>query len=123
MERDNLTSQIIGAAIEVHRYLGPGLLENTYKRSLEHELVLRGLKVKSEFTVVVNYKNIEVKEGYRIDLLVEETVVLELKSTEKLIDVHRAQILTYLKLSGKKVGLLINFNVPLLKQGIERFIL
>lgn len=117
---DGLTEQIIGAAIEVHRLLGPGLLESVYLRCLLHELALRGLKVRAELEVPVNYKGIQLETGFRLDLIVEETVVVELKAVESLMPVHQAQVITYLKLTGNAVGLLINFNVPLLKDGIRR---
>jgi len=123
MERDLLTSKIIGAGIEVHRHLGPGLLESTYQRSLSFELDSRGLRVKAEKYLPVLYKTLEIKDGYRIDLLVEDSVIVEIKAVERILDVHRAQILTYLKMANLKTGLLINFNVPLLKHGIERFVL
>ncbi|HWE93624.1 MAG TPA: GxxExxY protein [Tepidisphaeraceae bacterium] len=115
-----LTQEIIGAAIEVHRVLGPGLLESAYRRCLCHELRLRGVEFQIEVALPVLYKGELLDCGYRIDLLVAQTVVIELKSVEKILPVHEAQLLTYLRLSGKRVGLLINFNVPLLKDGIVR---
>ena len=117
---DGLTEQIIGAAIEVHRELGPGLLESVYLRCLLHELSLRGLSCRSEVEVPVRFKGIHLETGFRMDLIVEDTVVVELKAVEVLMPVHQAQVITYLKLTGKPVGLLINFNVPLLKDGIRR---
>jgi GxxExxY protein len=118
-----LTQEIIGAAIEVHRVLGPGLLESAYRRCLCHELRLRGLEFQIELALPVLYKGELLDCGYRLDLLVAQTVVIELKSVEKVLPVHEAQLLTYLRLSGKRVGLLINFNVPLLKDGIVRRVL
>lgn len=121
--RDPRTSPIIGAAIEVHRHLGPGLLESAYEECLCHELKLRGLDFKRQIDLPVIYKGLSLDCGYRIDLVVQDEVILELKSVEKLLPVHQAQLLTYMRLAGKKVGLLINFNVPLLTQGIIRRVL
>ena len=118
-----LTEKIIGAAIEVHRLLGPGLLESTYEKSLTHELQSKGLKVESQILMPIKYKELEVNNGYRIDLIVEKKVVLELKCVEEISLVHEAQILTYLRHSRISTGLIINFNVQLLKHGIKRFIL
>ncbi len=120
---DRVTEKIIGAAIEVHRHLGPGLLESTYETCLAYELQSAGLKVERQKSLPVIYKKIAIDQGYRLDLLVEGQVIVELKSIEKLTSVHEAQILSYLKLSGCKVGLLINFNVKLLKYGVRRFVL
>jgi GxxExxY protein len=117
---DALTEAIIGAAIEVHKALGPGLLESAYVPCLMHELSLRGLSCRTEVTVPVVFKGVKLDCGYRLDLLVEEEIVVELKAVENLQPVHQAQVITYLKLTGKAVGLLINFNVPLLKDGIRR---
>ena len=117
-----LTQQIIGAAIEVHKHLGPGLMESAYERCLAYELKLSGLKVEEQKPLPLVYKEITIDQGYRIDLLVEDQVVVKLKTVEQLTDVHEAQILTYLKLSGRKVGLLINFNVKVLRYGIRRFV-
>ncbi len=121
--QDPRTSPIIGAAIEVHRHLGPGLLESAYEECLCHELHLRGLDFKRQVELPVLYKGLSLDCGYKIDLVVQEEVILELKSVEKLLPVHQAQLLTYMKLANKRVGLLINFNVPLLTQGIVRRIL
>ncbi len=121
MNKDPLTSRIIGCAIEVHRELGPGLLENTYQLCLAHELNLSGLQFEYEHQLPVAYKDIFLDCGYRIDLLVENLVIVELKSVKELLPVHQAQILTYMKLAGKETGLLINFNVSRLKNGIKRF--
>jgi GxxExxY protein len=123
MEEINaLTEKIIGAAIEVHRHLGPGLLESTYKACLAHELRLQGFMVDVEKDMPIRYKNLVVERAYIVDLLVQSTVILELKSVEKTHPIHDAQLITYLKLSGHTVGLLINFNVKLLKDGIKRMI-
>lgn len=122
MISEELTSSIIGAAIEVHKELGPGLLESTYERCLVYELTLRGIKAERQKTQPINYKGLELDEGYRIDIFVEDEIILELKVVEAIKDVHKAQILTYLKLSDSKLGYLINFNVPLLKDGIHRIV-
>jgi GxxExxY protein len=123
MNINQITSQIIGSAIEVHRILGPGLLESAYEECLVSELKKSGLKIERQKPVPVIYKDIRLKCGYRMDILVEDTIVVELKSVDQLVSIHDAQILSYLKFSNKKVGLLINFNVTLLKNGIRRFIL
>ncbi len=122
-EQDPRTAAIIGAAIEVHRQLGPGLLESAYEQCLRHELHLRGLPFKCQVDLPVSYKGLQLDCGYKIDIIVDDEVVLELKSVERIFPVHEAQLLTYLKLSGKKVGLLINFNVPLLSRGIIQRVL
>jgi GxxExxY protein len=118
--KDSRTGSIIAAAIEVHRWLGPGLLESAYEECLCHELHLRGLSFKRQVDLPVSYKGMRLDCGYKMDLLIDDAVVLELKCVEKIAAIHEAQLLTYLKLSGKHVGLLINFNVPLLTQGIVR---
>ena len=123
MIHEELTSAIIGGAIEVHRALGPGLLESAYEECLCHELGLRGLAFARQVALPVGYKGVHLDCGYRLDIVVENAVVLELKSVEKVDPVHHAQLLSYLKLSGKKVGLLINFNTPVLKDGIVRRVL
>ena len=120
---EQLTEAIIAAAIVVHRQMGPGLLESSYRVCLCHELTLRGIEFKSETPLPITYEGAKLDAGYRIDLLVADTVIVELKAIERVLPVHEAQLLTYMKLSGKRVGLLINFNVPLLKQGITRRIL
>jgi GxxExxY protein len=122
-ETDPRTDPIIGAAIEVHRQLGAGLLESTYEECLCHELHLRGIGFGRQLDLPVSYKGLQLDCGYRLDLLVENTVVVELKSVEQLLPIHEAQLLTYLRLAHKPVGLLINFNVPLLKDGIRRRVL
>ncbi len=120
---DPVTREVIGAAIAVHRVLGPGLLESAYQACLTHEVKKRGLRVDREVPVAVVYDDVSLDCGYRIDLLVESQVVVEVKAIEKTLPVHEAQLLTYLKLAKKQRGLLINFNVSLLKQGIVRRVL
>ena len=120
---EELTSRTLGAAIEVHKALGPGLLESAYEECLCHELRLRSLPFKRQVDLPINYKGIELSCGYRLDLIVEDSVILELKAVERLLPIHDAQLLTYLRLSGKRVGLLINFNVAVLKRGIVRKVL
>ena len=119
---NNLTEQIIGAAIEVHRTLGPGLLESAYQECLLFELKRLGLNVTKEIALPIIYKDIKLDHGYRIDLLVDNKIVIELKTVEAFTDVHFAQILTYMKLGNYPLGLLINFHTKLLKNGIKRFI-
>lgn len=120
MELNELTEKIIGCAIKVHKALGPGLLESTYETCLIHELKKSGLKVESQLQLPVFYDGLKLDAGYKIDLLVEDKIIIELKSVESLLPIHEAQLLTYLKLADKKLGLLINFNVNLLKNGIKR---
>ncbi|MDF1535678.1 MAG: GxxExxY protein [bacterium] len=122
-DNDPLTGRLIGAAIEVHRELGPGLLESAYQECLCHELLLQGVEFQRQFPLPVRYKSAELDCGFRMDLLVEDSLVVEIKSVEKLLPIHEAQLLTYMKLSGIRTGLLINFNVRLLKDGIRRFVL
>lgn len=112
-----LTEQIIGAAIEVHKALGPGLLESVYEECLCHELHLRALKFQRQVTVPVLYKGVALDCGYRLDLIVEGNVILELKSIDRVLPIHEAQLLTYLKLLDKPVGFILNFNVPVLRRG------
>lgn len=119
----DLTEKIIGAAIEVHRALGPGLLESIYQTCLAHEMALRELRFEKEKPLPVEYKGIKLEGGYRLDFVVEDKVVVELKAVDSIHDVHKAQLLTYLKLTGCKVGLLLNFNSAALKDGIERLVL
>ncbi len=121
-ELDRITETIIGAAIKVHRALGPGLLESAYAACLAFEIADNGLKVETEKPLPVVYRQVKVDCGYRLDLLVEEKVIVEIKAVERLMPIHQAQLLSYLKLSGVKVGLLINFNVMLLKHGIQRVV-
>jgi GxxExxY protein len=123
MERNRITEQIIGAAIEVHRALGPGLLESAYEECLCHELRLRGVAFERQRPLPVEYKGTKLDCGYRLDLLVADVVVVEIKAVESIEPIHEAQLLTYLKLGGWKLGLLINFNVPVLKDGIRRRVL
>ena len=120
---NELTHEIIGAAIEVHRELGPGKPEAAYERALAHELTLRGLATRMQKPVPVVYKGVKLECGFRLDVLVANTVVIEVKSIEGVLPVHRAQTLTYLKLGGWKLALLLNFNVAILKEGIERLVL
>jgi len=117
---NEITEGNIGAAIEVHRHLGPGLLETVYEECLSYELSQRGLKFQRQLAAPVLYKGIKLDCGYRIDLLVEDAVVVEIKSMEALLPVHCAQLLTYLKICQKRIGLLINFNVPVLTHGLKR---
>jgi len=118
-----LTDKIIGAAIEVHRTLGPGLLESAYQVCMEHESKLRNIPFERLVKLPLNYKGIDLDSGYVIDLVYGKRVILELKAVERVIPVHEAQLLTYMKLTGIRVGLLINFNVPVLKDGIFRRVL
>ena len=120
MEIDSLTGQVIGAAIEVHKALGPGLLESAYEECLRRELVLRKIPFERQKELPIEYKGVNLECGYRLDVVVAEKLILELKSCETLQPIHHAQLLTYLKLTGIKHGLLLNFNVPVLKDGIKR---
>ncbi len=122
MTENELSKIIIGCAIEVHKQLGPGLLESAYQECLLYELKQKGLIVKKEKPIPIVYKDIKLDHGYRIDLLVEEKVVIELKTVERFTDVHLAQVLTYLKLGNYKLGLLLNFHTTVLKNGIKRII-
>lgn len=118
-----ITEKIIGAAIEVHKTIGPGLLESAYEECLGYEMGLRGLDFERQVPLPVAYKGVTLDCGYRLDFLVEKAVVLELKAIDALQPIHEAQVLTYLKLGGWTLGLLINFNVPLLRDGIKRVVL
>ena len=118
-----VTDQILGAGIEVHKALGPGLLESAYEQCLCHELTLRNVQFARQVPVAVRYKGIELDCGYRVDLLVEDWVVVELKAVDRLMPIHEAQLLTYLRLSEKRVGLLMNFNVSALRHGVVRRVL
>jgi GxxExxY protein len=118
-----LSHAVVGAAIEVHRHLGPGLLESVYELALCRELRMRGLQVEQQVSVPVFYKGAELETKLRLDLLVNASVVIEVKSVDRLVPIHRAQVLTHLKLTKLQVGLLINFNVELLKHGIKRILL
>jgi len=123
MEFEPLSNKIIGAAIEVHKILGPGMLESAYEECMVYELVQQGVKVERQKLMPLVYKKIELDYGYRVDLIIENQIIVELKTVDVLLPVHQAQILTYLRFTGIKVGLLINFNVTVLKQGIKRFVL
>jgi len=120
---NKLTETVIGAAIEVHRDLEPGLLESAYQRALEHELTLRKVQFEAQKVCAVTYKGLVLEDAYRLDLLVEDKLVIELKTVDAFADVHEAQVLTYLKFSGCRVGLLINFRTRLLKDGVRRLAL
>lgn len=123
MTDNELTHEIIGAAIEVHKALGPGLLESAYEECLVRELGLRNLRVERQKPLPLVYKDVKLDCGYRVDLLVEDRIVVELKAIEALAPVHDAVVLTYLRLSGRRIGLLINFHVAVLKDGIKRFVM
>src|SRR5687768_15295815 len=120
MELNELSGKIIDSAIKVHKALGPGLLESAYEKCLVHELRKNGLKVETQVYLPVIYDGIQIDAGYRIDLFVEDIIIVEIKAVDSLLPVHQAQLLTYLRLAQRKIGLLINFNVALLKQGIKR---
>ena len=122
MTENEISKKIIGCAIEVHKQLGPGLLETAYQECLLYELRQAGLKVRKEKPMPIVYKEVKLDHGYRIDLLVEEKVVIEIKTVEAFTDVHTAQVLTYLRLGDYKLGLLLNFHVTMLKRGIKRII-
>ena len=120
MTLNNLSYDIIGTAIEIHKSIGPGLLESTYENALAYDLRQKGFKVFQQVPMPFIYKEVKMDVGYRLDLLVEDKIIVEIKSIENLAPVHYSQLLTYLKLSDKKLGLLINFNTKILKQGIHR---
>lgn len=120
---EKITEEVIGAAIEVHKTLGPGLVESAYEECLCHELHLRGIQFQRQMDLPIVYKGVKLQSGHRVDIVVDDTVVVELKSVENILPIHEAQLLTYLRLSGRRVGLLINFNVPVLKDGIVRRVL
>ena len=122
MEINKITGSIIDSAMKVHTALGPGLLESAYEACLKHELISKNIHVLSQVILPIKYCGIEIEAGYRLDLLVEDEVIVELKATDKIHPIHEAQLLSYLKLANKKVGLLINFNVSRLKYGIKRII-
>jgi len=119
----DLSHRVIGSAIEVHRHLGPGLLESTYQQCLARELHLSGIPFKLEYPLPVEYKGLHLDCGYRIDVLIEDAIILELKSVNQLKPIHEAQLLTYMKLTHIKQGFLINFNVEILKNGLKSFVL
>lgn len=123
MEFDELSKRVIGFAIEVHKHLRPGLLESTYEQCMAHELSLAGVAFQIQPALPVEYKGLKLDCGYRIDLLIQNSLIVELKSVAQLLPIHEAQLLTYLKLSRVRVGLLINFNVTRLKDGLKRFVL
>lgn len=123
MEFDELSKRVIGCALEVHKHLGPGLLESTYEQCMAHELSLAGIAFKIQPALPVEYKGLKLDCGYRIDLLIEEKLIVELKSVAELLPIHQAQLLTYMKLARIPIGLLINFNVTRLKDGLRRFVL
>jgi len=120
---DDLTQEVIGAAIEVHRVLGPGLLESSYERCLARELSLRGVQFEAQVNLPVEYKGVRLEAGYRMDFVVEGSLLLELKAVEKVLPIHEAQVLTYLRLSGLRVALLLNFGEKVLKDGLRRIVL
>jgi GxxExxY protein len=122
MEINQLTERVIGACIEIHKTLGPGLLESAYEECLCRELSLAGIGFERQRSLPVAYKGVQLDCGYRIDLVVENKLIVELKTVQELLPIHEAQLLTYLKLSGLTVGLLINFNVPALRRGIKRIV-
>ncbi|MBU6170881.1 MAG: GxxExxY protein [Verrucomicrobia bacterium] len=117
---DRIAKEVVDAAFKVHSSLGPGLLESAYEACLAHELTKRGYRVERQKAQPVIYEGLEIEVGYRIDLLVEDLIIIELKAVEQLAPIHQAQLLTYLKLSSKQLGFLMNFNVPLIKDGIRR---
>ncbi|HEX7542000.1 MAG TPA: GxxExxY protein [Anaerolineales bacterium] len=119
---NKITEAIIGAAIDVHRALGPGLLESAYQACLAYELIERGRKVEQQKALPIVYKNIHLDAGYRLDLLIDDKVIVEIKSVDSIAPIHEAQLLSYLRLSKKKVGLIINFNVKVLRYGIRRLV-
>lgn len=123
MEFEDLTSKVIGCAVEVHRQLGPGMLESTYEQCLSHEFVLNRITFKRQFSLPVHYKGVQLDCGYRLDFMVEDKLIIELKAVEAILPIHKAQLLSYLRISKLSVGLLINFNVILLKDGITRMVL
>lgn len=123
MDINSLTRRLIGCAIEVHKALGPGLLESTYQACLLHELRENRLRVANEVSLPITYKGLQLDDGYRLDLVVEERVILELKSVESLLPIHEAQLIAYLRISGIKVGLLINFNSTVLHKNIKRLMI
>ena len=123
LEFDELSNRVIGCALEVHRNLGPGLLESTYEQCLAHELKNAGIPFKLQHPLPVRYKGINLDCGYRVDLMVDDSLIVELKSVDKILPIHQAQLLTYMKLSNITVGLLMNFNIKYLKNGIVRMVL
>ena len=122
MDINQLSSKIIGAAIQVHKALGPGLLESAYEKCICYELSYQGFSFERQKPLAINYKGVKLDCGYRLDIVVENTIILELKSCEKIEPIHKAQLLTYLKLSGLNLGLILNFNVPVMRDGIVRIV-
>ncbi len=122
MDEKELSGEVIGAAIEVHRLLGPGLLESAYELALERELVLRGHMVERQKSVPLEYKGVALGDGFRLDLLIDDCLLVEVKAVDQLLPIHEAQLLTYLRLAGKRFGLLVNFNEKILKAGIRRLV-
>ena len=123
MKFDKLSSLVIGCAIEVHKILGPGLLESAYEQCLAYELKRSNISFKLQYPLPIEYKDIKLDCGYRIDLLIDNKIIVELKSVDKILPIHQAQLLTYMKLSGIRIGLLMNFNVIYMKTGIKRMVL
>ena len=123
MKFDELSNRVIGCAIEVHRQLGPGLLESTYEQCLAHELKLSGIAFRLQWPLPVQYKEVQIDCGYRVDVLVGDALILELKCVERIMSIHEAQLITYMRLARIKTGLLMNFNVERLRDGIRRFVL
>jgi GxxExxY protein len=123
MEFDELSNRVIGCAIEVHRHLGPGLLESAYEQCLAHELSRNQITFQLQLALPVRYKEVRLDCGYRIDILIEDRLIVELKSVAEIKGIHEAQLLTYMKLAKVRIGLLMNFNVTLMKDGIRRFVL
>ena len=121
--RDPLTEKVIGIAIDVHRALGPGLLESAYEACMCHDLADQKVDFKRQVAIPVTYRSVELDCGFRIDLMIEERLIVELKAVERLLPLHQAQLLTYMRLSGHLTGLLINFNVPVLKDGLKRLVI
>jgi len=119
---DQISRRIIGAAIEVHRHLGPGLLESVYQLCLAFEPKQRGLRIEEQKALPVTYKEVQLDCGYRLDFVVEDEIIAEIKAVEKILPIHEAQLLSYLRLAHKRVGLLINFHVPILKNGLKRIV-
>ena len=122
MELNKISEKVIGSAIEAHKVLGPGLLESVYQKCLAYELRNSGMEVQQEVELPIVYKTMKVEKAFRVDMLIEDSVVLELKAVEQIMPIYKAQLLSYLRLSDLKLGLLINFNVPVLKQGIQRVV-
>ena len=122
MDANKISREVVDAAMKVHTALGPGLMENAYEACLMYELGKRNLKVKAQVSLPIYYENIKIDAGYKLDLLIENAVIVELKAVKSILPIHEAQLLSYLKLSGKRLGLLINFNVVHLKNGIKRMV-